>query len=212
MAKRKKEYVFVDTNVIFFGDSNFPEDQNQKEEVGKPSFKQFIEEYLEESNIQLMIPEVVKGELKLKYDDYARGKLTGLNERLEHLNIAVNKNYKHPNEELDRVELHETKTDRNLSAFGKEQQAEGLKAELQARFLFAIRDFFVGAFESLGVLGSAAQDFIDGEFEKFQGLSREERIEPAFVKRHVNHGPILLDICLVRLGHEVYDKITCKFL
>lgn len=48
---------------------------------------------------------------------------------------------------------------------------------MQARFLFSIRDFFVGAFESLGVLGSAAQDFIDAEFERFQGLSREERIE-----------------------------------
>lgn len=52
-----------------------------------------------------------------------------------------------------------------------------IEGDLQARFLFAIRDFFVGAFESLGVLGDAAQAFIDGEFEKFQGLSREERIE-----------------------------------
>ena len=52
-----------------------------------------------------------------------------------------------------------------------------INGDLQARFLFSIRDFFVGAFESLGVLGSAAQNFIDAEFENFQGLSREERIE-----------------------------------
>lgn len=52
-----------------------------------------------------------------------------------------------------------------------------IEGDLQARFLFSIRDFFVGAFESLGVLGSAAQEFVDAEFERFQGLSREERIE-----------------------------------
>lgn len=51
-----------------------------------------------------------------------------------------------------------------------------INGDLQARFLFAIREFFVGAFESLGVLSDSAQNFIDQEFENFQGLNREQRI------------------------------------
>lgn len=51
-----------------------------------------------------------------------------------------------------------------------------INGELQAKFLFAIRDFFTGAFESLGVLPENAQAFIDAEFERFKAAgSREER-------------------------------------
>jgi hypothetical protein len=53
-----------------------------------------------------------------------------------------------------------------------------INGELSAKFLFAIRDFFVGAFESLGALPGAAQSFIDTEFEKFKNAgSREARAE-----------------------------------
>jgi hypothetical protein len=53
-----------------------------------------------------------------------------------------------------------------------------IEGDLQARFTFAIREFFVGAFESLGVLAGSAQSFIDEQFEEFQNLSgREARAE-----------------------------------
>jgi hypothetical protein len=58
----------------------------------------------------------------------------------------------------------------------KEKFEAFINGELQAKFLFAIRDFFTGAFESLGVLPENAQSFIDAEFERFQRAgSREER-------------------------------------
>lgn len=53
-----------------------------------------------------------------------------------------------------------------------------IEGDLQARFIFSIREFFVGAFESLGVLGDSAQSFVDQQFEEFQNLSgREARAE-----------------------------------
>ncbi len=53
-----------------------------------------------------------------------------------------------------------------------------INGELQAKFLFAIRDFFTGAFEALGVLPENAQAFIDAEFERFKTAgSREARAE-----------------------------------
>jgi hypothetical protein len=53
-----------------------------------------------------------------------------------------------------------------------------INGELSAKFLFAIRDFFVGAFESLGVLPDKAQAFIDEQFERFKNAgSREARAE-----------------------------------
>ena len=52
-----------------------------------------------------------------------------------------------------------------------------VNGELQAKFRnSAIRDFFQGAFESLGVLPGKAGEFLDAEFEKFKKAgSREER-------------------------------------
>lgn len=52
-----------------------------------------------------------------------------------------------------------------------------IEGDLQARFVQSIRSFFVGAYEALGVLPKAAQKFIDEQFEEFQGLDREQRIE-----------------------------------
>lgn len=49
-----------------------------------------------------------------------------------------------------------------------------IEGDLQARFIFSIREFFVGAFESLGVLGDSAQSFVDQQFEEFQNLSGRE--------------------------------------
>ena len=52
-----------------------------------------------------------------------------------------------------------------------------IEGDLQARFIFSIREFFVGAFESLGVLSDSAQSFVDQQFEEFQNLSgREENV------------------------------------
>jgi len=58
----------------------------------------------------------------------------------------------------------------------KEKFEAFINGELQAKFLFSIRDFFTGAFEALGVLPENAQAFIDAEFERFKAAgSREER-------------------------------------
>lgn len=58
----------------------------------------------------------------------------------------------------------------------KEKFEAFINGELQAKFLFAIRDFFQGAFESLGVLPGKASEFLEAEFEKFKKAgSREER-------------------------------------
>ena len=60
----------------------------------------------------------------------------------------------------------------------KEKFEAFINGELQAKFLFAIRDFFVGAFESLGVLPENAQALIDEQFEAFKNAgSREARAE-----------------------------------
>ncbi len=51
-----------------------------------------------------------------------------------------------------------------------------INGELQAKFLFAIRDFFKDAFVDLGVLPEKAQEVIDKELEKFKNAgSREAR-------------------------------------
>ncbi len=51
-----------------------------------------------------------------------------------------------------------------------------LGGELQGRFLFAVRDFFTGALEQLGVLPEKAQDLIEGKFQEFlQIKGRENR-------------------------------------
>ena len=60
----------------------------------------------------------------------------------------------------------------------KEALEQFLGGELQARFLFSVRDFFSGAFESLGVLPERAREFVDAEFERFKSAgSREERAQ-----------------------------------
>ena len=58
----------------------------------------------------------------------------------------------------------------------QKQLEQFLGGELQARFLFSVRDFFSGAFESLGVLPERARELVDAEFERFKSAgSREER-------------------------------------
>ncbi|GEM_PF-1840218 len=53
-----------------------------------------------------------------------------------------------------------------------------INGELSAKFLFAIRDFFTGAFEALGVLPENAQAFVDEQFDAFKNAgSREERAQ-----------------------------------
>jgi hypothetical protein len=77
------------------------------------------------------------------------------------------------------LEFDETK--KNAEKF--QQFIEG---DLQTRFIFSIREFFVGAFESLGVLSDSAQSFIDEQFEEFQNLSgREARAEAVVLRLDV---------------------------
>ena len=58
----------------------------------------------------------------------------------------------------------------------QKQLEQFLGGELQARFLFSVRDFFSGAFESLGVLPERARELVDAEFERFKSAgSREDR-------------------------------------
>ena len=58
----------------------------------------------------------------------------------------------------------------------KKKLEQFLGGELQARFLFSVRDFFSEAFETLGALPEKAKEFVETEFERFQTVdSREER-------------------------------------
>ena len=59
----------------------------------------------------------------------------------------------------------------------QEKFQQFIEGDLQARFVFSIREFFIGAFESLGALPDAVREFVEGEFETFQGLNREQRAE-----------------------------------
>ncbi len=77
--------------------------------------------------------------------------LDTLRENISLLNTAVDIESEVKGDRL--LEFDETK---NI----KEKFEQFINGDLQARFLFAIREFFVGAFEALGVLGSAAQDSI----------------------------------------------------
>jgi hypothetical protein len=71
------------------------------------------------------------------------------------------------------------KGDRLLEFDETKKIAEKFKAfiegDLQARFVFSIREFFIEAFEALGALPDAARQFVEQEFETFQGLNREQR-------------------------------------
>lgn len=59
----------------------------------------------------------------------------------------------------------------------QEKFQDFINGDLQARFTFAIREFFVNAFESLGAIPDAARAFVEQEFETFQGLNRQQRAE-----------------------------------
>ncbi len=80
------EPVFVDSSILFSRD---------KKEVVNPSFKEFFDEYSIQFNLKLMIPEVVKGELKYQHISHIFKKLDEANNSLDNISSVTGKNYKH---------------------------------------------------------------------------------------------------------------------
>lgn len=86
MNESIEEFVFVDTNIIRNEDNT---------DIIKPSFKSFFLEYAKEFNLKLMIPEVVKGEIKYHHVTNVVDKINEVNEKLYRLKEITGKSYKH---------------------------------------------------------------------------------------------------------------------
>lgn len=80
------DLVFVDTNILFTPD---------KKEIVSSDFKDFYNEYSDQFNLKLMIPEVVKGELKYQITKHALNQLKTANSSIKKIANVTNTTYKH---------------------------------------------------------------------------------------------------------------------
>ena len=99
MANNRREIVLVDTNVLFSQD---------KREIVNSTFKEFFDAYANQFNLKLMIPEVVKGELKYQITHHLSSQLSKVNEAVRVLSSATGKKYTHRiSEERIKKVIHE---------------------------------------------------------------------------------------------------------